>query len=57
MPMDTNRIKQISPSVARLKYDKQHNNQSKTKQEKQKLQEKNMQNNSADNGKVIDDFA
>ena len=52
--MDNNRIKPVSPSVARLKYESNRNNQNQKKKHKQ---EKDSQKPSADNGKVIDDFA
>ena len=52
--MDNNRIKPVSPSVARLKYETNRNNQ---KQNKKQKQDKNSQKPPADNGKVIDEFA
>ncbi len=56
MPMDSNRIKQVSPSVARLKYKNNHNSQKQAKQQK-KDAEQDIKKESTDNGNVIDDFA
>jgi len=54
--MDSTRIKQVSPSVARLNYEANRKNQNKGKKEKKRIN-KNTQEPPADNGNVIDDFA
>lgn len=54
MPMDNNRIKPVSPSVARLRYESNRNNQ---KQKKKPDKDKKTQKPAADDGNVIDDFA
>ncbi len=54
MPMEDNRIKPVSPSVARLKYESNKNSHKQNKKQKKK---NNEQKPSAENGNVIDDFA
>ena len=53
--MDDNRIKPVSPSPARLKYDSSRNKNSGKKKKKRDLTDSTKTANN--NGKVIDDFA
>ena len=52
--MDDNRVKPVSPSLARLKYDSPRK---KNSENKKKRKRNNSQESTAKNGKVIDDFA
>lgn len=52
--MDDNRIKPITPSPTRLKYEPNRKNHSERKKKRGK---KDSHNTDADNGNVIDDFA
>ena len=53
--MDDNRIKPVSPSPARLKYDSSRNKNSGKKKKKRELTDSSK--STVNDGKVIDDFA
>ena len=55
MPMDNNRIKPISPSASRLKYETNRNQHKQNKKRQQK--EPSQKPSDENNGTVIDDFA